>query len=138
MRIRVLTGLSCLLFTAVVCALASDNGFHADRVIVLKKERVLQLLAEGERGRVDTRVLAANSGSRTVEEIYRGVAVTRVARFGAVGTVALSPGFPRRLARSTATSGSARRMPRRTRSIPTRSGIPTPGSGCSSIGASRR
>ena len=32
-------------------------------------ERVLQLLAEGERGRVDTRVLAANSGSRTVEEI---------------------------------------------------------------------
>jgi len=65
-------------------------------------ERVLQLLAEGERGRVDTRVLAANSGPRTVEEIYRGVAVTRVARFGAVGTVALSPGFPGRLARSRA------------------------------------
>ncbi len=65
-------------------------------------ERVLQLLAEGECGRVDTRVLAANSGPRTVEEMYRGVAVTRVARFGAVGTVALSPGFPRRLARSRA------------------------------------
>jgi len=65
-------------------------------------ERVLQLVAEGERGRVDTRVLAANSGPRTVEEIYRGVAVTRVARFGVVGTVALSPGFPLQLARSRA------------------------------------
>ena len=65
-------------------------------------ERVLQLLAEGERGRVDTRVLAANSCPRTVEEIYRGVAVTRVARFGAVGTVALAPAFPLRLAESRA------------------------------------
>ncbi len=65
-------------------------------------ERVLQLLAEGERGRVDTRVLAASSGPRTVEETYRGVPVTRVARFGAVGTVALSPDFPRRLGRSRA------------------------------------
>ena len=55
-------------------------------------ERVLQLLAEGERGRVDTRVLAASSGPRTVEETYRGVPVTRVARFGAVGTVLLLVG----------------------------------------------
>jgi murein L,D-transpeptidase YafK len=47
MRIRLRTGLSCLLFIAVVCALASDNGFHADRVLVLKKERILQLLSHG-------------------------------------------------------------------------------------------
>lgn len=65
-------------------------------------ERVLQLLAEGERGRVDSRVLAAHTGPRTVEETCRGVAVTRVASLGAVGTVALCPGLPWRLRRSRA------------------------------------
>ena len=65
-------------------------------------ERVLQLLAEGHATRSDTHVLVANSSPRTVEEIQGGVAVTRVARFGAVGTVALAPGFPRRLAQSRA------------------------------------
>jgi len=63
-------------------------------------ERVLQAPGGGERGRVRHARSRGELRSAHVEEMYRGVAVTRVARYGAVGTVALSPGFPRRLARS--------------------------------------
>lgn len=47
MRIRLLTGLAFLLFLATICALGNDNSFRADRVIVLKKERILQLVSHG-------------------------------------------------------------------------------------------
>jgi hypothetical protein len=41
MRIRVLTGLTIFLMCALVHA--ADKPLHADRVVVLKKERTLQL-----------------------------------------------------------------------------------------------
>jgi murein L,D-transpeptidase YafK len=47
MRIRVLNGLPFLLLVTAISVLGSDNGFHADRVIVLKKDRILQLLSHG-------------------------------------------------------------------------------------------
>src|SRR3974390_1024778 len=49
MRIRSVTVLAGLL---VVCGLAAtqatESGLHADRVVVLKKERTLQLLCQGK------------------------------------------------------------------------------------------
>jgi rhamnosyl/mannosyltransferase len=64
-------------------------------------ERVLQALAEGERGQIETAVLVANVRPRTEQEGRRGVLVTRVASLGFVGTVGVCPTFPlwlRRLA----------------------------------------
>jgi murein L,D-transpeptidase YafK len=48
MRIRVLTGLVGFIFCAFVFAPAADKPLHADRVLVLKKERTLQLLSQGK------------------------------------------------------------------------------------------
>ena len=47
MRIRVLTGMAFLPLLAAICALGGDNRLHADRVLVLKKERILHLLSHG-------------------------------------------------------------------------------------------
>jgi murein L,D-transpeptidase YafK len=48
MRIRVLTGLGMGVILASVLAGASDNALRADRVLVLKKQRTLQLLKHGK------------------------------------------------------------------------------------------
>ena len=48
MRIRVLTGLTILLACGLAAAQhAAGPVFHADRVLVLKKERTLELLSQG-------------------------------------------------------------------------------------------
>ena len=47
MRIRLLTGLAFVLLFVAGSAFGSDNGFDADSVIVLKKDRILQLLSHG-------------------------------------------------------------------------------------------
>ncbi len=57
-------------------------------------EKVLQVLCEAERGTIDSRVLVANEGPRTVHEAVNGVPVTRVASLKKVGAVALCPTFP--------------------------------------------
>jgi rhamnosyl/mannosyltransferase len=61
-------------------------------------EKIIQLLCEGERVSVDSRVLVANTAPATVQEVWRGVPVTRVASFGTIGSVAVCPGFPLALA----------------------------------------
>jgi murein L,D-transpeptidase YafK len=48
MRIRVLTALGMLLLCGCVLAQAADKPVHADKVLVLKKERTLQLLSQGK------------------------------------------------------------------------------------------
>ena len=48
MRIRVLTGLAASLMCAAVFAQTTGEGLHADRVVVLKSERTLQLLRQGK------------------------------------------------------------------------------------------
>ncbi len=48
MRIRVLTGLAVFLLCGFVQKPSAENGLHADRVVVLKKERTLQLLSHGK------------------------------------------------------------------------------------------
>jgi murein L,D-transpeptidase YafK len=48
MRIRVLTGLATCLAFAFSPLMASNGGGRSDRVLVLKKERVLQLLNHGK------------------------------------------------------------------------------------------
>lgn len=48
MRIRVLTGLVAWLLYAVALAGAAEKPLHADRVLVLKKGRTLQLLIQGK------------------------------------------------------------------------------------------
>lgn len=48
MRIRVLTGLGVWLLCGVVLAQTAAKPWHADRVVVLKKERTLQLLSQGK------------------------------------------------------------------------------------------
>jgi len=48
MRIRLLTGLAVCMLCAVALAHAADKPLHADRVLVLKKERTLQLLSQGK------------------------------------------------------------------------------------------
>jgi glycosyltransferase involved in cell wall biosynthesis len=59
-------------------------------------EKVVQLLCESERagGWLDSRVLVSNTAPSTVRESLHGVPVTRVAAFGAIGSVGLCPGFP--------------------------------------------
>jgi murein L,D-transpeptidase YafK len=47
MRIRILTGLSILLLSGAGLAQTSGGPLHADRVLVLKQERTLQLLSQG-------------------------------------------------------------------------------------------
>jgi hypothetical protein len=48
MRIRVLTACGVLLLCAIGVAQAADKPLHADRVMVLKSERTLQLLNQGK------------------------------------------------------------------------------------------
>jgi murein L,D-transpeptidase YafK len=48
MRIRVLTGLGFWLLCAALFAQTTDKALRADRVVVLKKERSLQLLRQGK------------------------------------------------------------------------------------------
>jgi murein L,D-transpeptidase YafK len=48
MRIRVLNGLVLWLILANLWAAGSDSSLHADRIVVLKKERTLQLLSRGQ------------------------------------------------------------------------------------------
>jgi glycosyltransferase involved in cell wall biosynthesis len=62
-------------------------------------ERVLQLLCEHERHAVDCEVLAVNTALRTVEEVWQGVPVTRVARLASIGSVGVCPTFPLELGR---------------------------------------
>lgn len=57
-------------------------------------EKVVQTLCEGERPRVDSQVLVANSGPVTVRESVRGVPVTRVACVHRIGSVGVCPTFP--------------------------------------------
>ena len=62
-------------------------------------ERVVQSLCAVTEGRLDNRVLAFNTGSRTVTDEVDGVPVTRVGTWGAVGSVAVAPGFPTHFSR---------------------------------------
>jgi rhamnosyl/mannosyltransferase len=57
-------------------------------------EQVIQVLAEGERATVETRVLVANSGRRTIHETVNGVAITRVGTARQVGSVSVCPALP--------------------------------------------
>lgn len=47
MRTRVLTAVAIALICALVSAQPTKNPLHADRVVVLKRERTLQLLSQG-------------------------------------------------------------------------------------------
>ena len=63
-------------------------------------ERVLQSLAEGERGRgVDSRALVVNTAGQTVHESVNGVPVTRAASMLRVGSVWFAPALMPLLAR---------------------------------------
>ena len=57
-------------------------------------ERVLQLLCEGERREVDSRVLVASTGRTTCHEVRNGVPVTRAGSLAMIGSVGLSPALP--------------------------------------------
>jgi murein L,D-transpeptidase YafK len=48
MRIRVLTGFAVLALSGLGLAESAAKPAHADRVVVLKKERTLQLLSQGK------------------------------------------------------------------------------------------
>ena len=63
-------------------------------------ERVVQLLCEGEQATTDSRVLAANTGARTVRESWRGVRVTRASTLWTIGSVGVCPTFPLELLRA--------------------------------------
>ena len=65
-------------------------------------EKVVQLLCESERtfAALDSRVLVANRSPRTVDDIVHGVAVTRVAAYGAIGSVGICPAFPLAMSRA--------------------------------------
>jgi len=62
-------------------------------------ERVVQSLCAVAKGRLDSRVLAFNTGPRTVDEVVDGVPVTRVGTWGSAGSVPLAPGLPAHLRR---------------------------------------
>ena len=62
-------------------------------------ERVVQSLCEVTRDRLENRVLAFNTESRTVTEEVDGISVTRVGTWGSVGSVAIAPAFLTSLSR---------------------------------------
>jgi glycosyltransferase involved in cell wall biosynthesis len=62
-------------------------------------ERVVQSLCAVTAGRLDNRVLALHTASRTVTDEVDGVPVTRVGTWGAVGSVAVAPALPMHLSR---------------------------------------
>jgi len=57
-------------------------------------ERVVQLLCEGEQVNTDSHALVANTEAVTTREPWRGIAVTRIASVGSIGSVGVCPGFP--------------------------------------------
>lgn len=63
-------------------------------------EKVVQLLCEGERRSIDSRVLVANHGAGTASEMVNGVPVTRVRSLLNIGSVGVCPTFPLQLARA--------------------------------------
>jgi glycosyltransferase involved in cell wall biosynthesis len=63
-------------------------------------ERVLQLLCEGERREVDSRVLVASTDRTTRREVRNGVPVTRAGSLAMIGSVGLSPALPLELRRA--------------------------------------
>ena len=63
-------------------------------------ERVLQLLCEGERRQVDSRVLVAGTRRTTVRDVRNGVPVTRAGSLAMIGSVGLSPALPGELFRA--------------------------------------
>ncbi len=65
-------------------------------------ERVVQMLCEVTRGRLDSRVLAFHTGRSTIEEVIDGVKVTRVATLGQAGSVPIAPALASHLARADA------------------------------------
>ena len=56
-------------------------------------ERVVQSLCTVTKGRLDSRVLAFNTGHRTIDETVDDVPVTRVGTWGAAGSVPMAPSF---------------------------------------------
>jgi len=65
-------------------------------------ERVVQSLCTVAGDRIDSRVLAFNTGPRTVSEVIDRVAVTRVGIVGSAGSVPIAPAFPAHLRRAAA------------------------------------
>jgi len=65
-------------------------------------ERVVQMLCEVTRGRLDSRVLAFHTGRSAIEEVIDGVNVTRVGTLGQAGSVPIAPAFASHLARAEA------------------------------------
>jgi glycosyltransferase involved in cell wall biosynthesis len=63
-------------------------------------ERVLQLLCEGERRQVDSRVLVASTGRTMQHEVRHGVPVTRAGSLAMIGSVGLAPALPLELFRA--------------------------------------
>src|SRR5262245_33377792 len=62
-------------------------------------ERVVQSLCTVTKGRLDSRVIAFNTSSRTIEDVVDDVRVTRVGTWGSAGSVPVAPGFPSYLRR---------------------------------------
>jgi glycosyltransferase involved in cell wall biosynthesis len=56
-------------------------------------ERIVQSLCSVTKGRLDNRVLAFNTGPRTVDETVDDVPVTRVGTWGSAGSVPVAPAF---------------------------------------------
>lgn len=65
-------------------------------------ERVVHSLCTVTRGRLDSRVLAFNSGSNTIDDVVDGVAVTRVGTWGSAGSVSIAPAYFAHLRRARA------------------------------------
>ncbi|MCA1560692.1 MAG: glycosyltransferase [Acidobacteria bacterium] len=65
-------------------------------------ERVLEALCQSVRGRVESSVLAFNTGRQTVREDVDRVAVTRVGTIGSAGSVPIAPSFAAEIRRARA------------------------------------
>lgn len=65
-------------------------------------ERIVQTLCAVTRGRLESRVLAFHTASRTLEDTVDGVPVTRVASLGSAGSVPVAPTFAAHLRRARA------------------------------------
>lgn len=78
MRIRVLTACGVLVLSGIGLALGADNPLRADRIVVLKSERTLQLLNQGKviksykvaLGGVPTGAKTQQGDHKTPEGIY--------------------------------------------------------------------
>jgi glycosyltransferase involved in cell wall biosynthesis len=62
-------------------------------------ERIVQSLCAVTKGRLESQVLAFNTGRRTIKEEIDGVPVTRVGTWGSMGSVPVAPAFPLHLSR---------------------------------------